>query len=101
MRALFLQVADKLNARDRWLIGYACKWLVLILVVILYTLIVARVAFARAEKQFEAWQVEYAEGFMQHMQTVEENMPGVVDKVAEDRAGKEMMDEFWRSKTWG
>ena len=101
MRALFLQVADKLNARDRWLIGYAGKWLVLILVVILYTLIVARVAFAKAERNFEAWQVEYAEGFMTHMQTVEENMPGVVDKIVEDRAGKEMMDEFWRSKTWG
>lgn len=101
MRALFLQVADKLNARDRWLIGYAGKWLVLILVVILYTLIVARVAYAKAERVFDGWKEEYAEGFMRHMATVEETMPQAIDEILEDRAGKEMMDEFWRTRTWG
>ncbi len=96
MRALFLQTVDRMNARDRWLVGYAMKWLLLILVLVLYTLIIARASFAKAERKFEDWkvdwQVEYAEGFKQHMAAVEENMQ--IDSNKMERV--EMMQEYWR-----
>lgn len=94
MRALFLQVTDRLNARDKWLVGVAARWMLVILAFILYSLILARVAFAKAERNFEAWQVEYAAGYVAHMQTVEENMPQAVDPEQQIRV--EMMQEYWR-----
>lgn len=98
MRALILQVSDRLNARDKWLIGYIGKWLLLILAFILYSLIIARVSFAKAERQFEAWQVEYAEGYMRHMEAVEENMPRAVEAYREGATHKAEMDEYWRTR---
>lgn len=96
MRAIFLQSIDRMNARDKWLAGVAGKWLLVLLAFILYTLIVARVSFAKAERQFEAWQVEYAEGYMRHMEAVEENMPQAVDPEQQIRIAE--MQEYWRTK---
>lgn len=96
MRALFLKAIDNMSARDKWLVNYAAKWLRLILAIILYTLIVARGAYAKAERNFEDWKVEYAEGFVQHMEAVETNMPQVVDQEQMNRI--EMMQEYWRHK---
>ena len=98
MRALFLQVADNMNARDRWLLGLAGKWLLVLLAFVLYTLIVARVSFAKAERNFEAWQEEYAAGFMAHMATVEENMPRAVEEYSEAAIHRAEMEEYWRAK---
>ena len=94
MRALFLQTIDRVNARDRWLMGVAAKWMLVILAFVLYTLIVARVSFAKAERNFEAWQVQYAEGYAAHMAAVEENMPRALDPEQAERI--EMMQEYWR-----
>jgi hypothetical protein len=75
MRALILSIADKLNSRDKWLIGYFGKWVLLILAFILYTLIIARGAYAKAEKKFEAWQEDYVAGFLRHQEAIDTNMP--------------------------
>ena len=96
MRALILQAADRLNARDKWLLGLAGKWLLLVLAFVLYTLIVARVSFAKAERNFEAWQEEYAAGYRAHMAAVEENMPRAVDPEQMQRIAE--MQEYWRRK---
>jgi len=96
MRSPFLKAIDKMNERDKWLVKYAAKWLLLIFALVLYTLIVARVSYAKAERVFEDWKVEYAEGFVQHMEAVETNMPQVVDQEQMNRI--EMMQEYWRHK---
>ena len=96
MRSPFLKAIDNMNARDKWLAGVAAKWLLVILAFVLYTLIVARVSFAKAERNFEAWQVQYAEGYAAHMSAVEENMPRAVDPEQAERI--EMMNEYWRHK---
>ena len=82
------------SPRDRWLIRLAGKWVLLILGIALYTLIVARAAYAKAERVYEAWQIEYAEGFVAHMETVEENMPQIMDP--EQMRRIEEMSEYWR-----
>ena len=92
VRSPFLKAIDNMNERDKWLVKYAAKWLLLFLVIVLYTLIVARVSYAKAERVFEDWKVEYADGYVQHMETVQENMP--LDKEQMERI--EMMQEYWR-----
>ena len=82
------------SPRDKWLIRLAGKWVLLILGIALYTLIVARASFAKAERLFDGWKEDYAAGYVQHMQTVEENMPQAVDPEQMERI--EMMNEFWR-----
>lgn len=82
------------SPRDRWLIRLAGKWVLLILGIALYTLIVARASYAKAERVFDGWKEEYAAGYVAHMQTVEENMPQAVDPEQMERI--EMMNEFWR-----
>lgn len=98
MRDLVLSIAGRLSDRNRWMVGYALKWLLLILVLILYTLIVARASYAKAERLYESgqldWQIEYAEGYAAHMKAVETNMPQAVDPEQQTRI--EMMNEFWR-----
>ena len=79
MRALILQVADRLNERDKWLIGYIGKWILLLLAFILYSLILARGVEAKSAKKYEAWQERYAVDLMRHMEAVEENMPAAID----------------------
>lgn len=90
MREFYLSMSP----RDRWLIRLAGKWLLLILGIALYTLIIARASFAKAERVFDDWKEEYAAGYVAHMQTVEENMPQAVDPEQMERI--EMMNEFWR-----
>lgn len=82
------------SPRDRWLIRLAGKWVLLILGIALYTLIVARASFAKAERLFDDWKEDYSAGYVAHMQTVEENMPQAVDPEQMERI--EMMNEFWR-----
>ena len=82
------------SPRDKWLIRLAGKYALLILGIALYTLIVARASFAKAERVFDDWKEDYAAGYVAHMQTVEENMPQAVDPEQMERI--EMMNEFWR-----
>lgn len=82
------------SPRDRWLIRLAGKWILLILGITLYTLIVARASYAKAERVFDDWKDDYAAGFAAHMAAVEENMPQAVDPEQMERI--EMMNEFWR-----
>lgn len=88
------------SPRDKWLIRLAGKWVLLFLGITLYTLIIARGAYAKAERLYEGgkleWQVEYAEGYAKHMAAVEENMPQAVDPEQMQRI--EMMQEYWRTR---
>lgn len=81
------------SPRDRWLLRLAGKWVLLILGITLYTLIIARASYAKAERVFDGWKEEYAAGYVAHMQTVEETMP--ID--AEKLERIEMMQEYWRT----
>lgn len=76
MRTMLLQVQDRLNDKQtRWFIGWVSKWLLLILAFILYTLIVSRVAYAKAEKQYEAWKIRYVDDYNTQMLAKEIGMP--------------------------
>lgn len=62
MRSIFLQVADRLNDKQtRWFIFWLAKWAMLILAVVLYTIVIARVSDAKAERRYERWKTEWAE----------------------------------------
>ena len=78
MKARILRMLDNLSTRDKWVIEYACKWLFLILVITLYTIIIARVGYAKAEKEFEAWKEdwseEYVSEFLKNQEAAEINM---------------------------
>ena len=88
MREFYMSRSDQ----GRWFIRLAGKWVLLILGITLYTLIVARASYAKAERVFDGWKEEYAAGYIAHMQTVEETMPMDAEKMEHI----EMMQEFWR-----
>lgn len=62
MRSIFWQVADRLNDKQtRWFIFWLAKWAMLILAVVLYTIVIALVSDAKAERRYERWKTEWAE----------------------------------------
>lgn len=71
-----LQVNDRWNAkRDLWLAGLAGKYVLIVLGVILYTVLIARAAQAKAAKSFEAWQARYVTEFLDQRDAAAAGMP--------------------------
>ena len=65
MRSMILQAADSENAKkDLWILTYLSKWVLIFLALILYTLIIARGAEAKAARKYEAWQERYVSDFL-------------------------------------
>lgn len=76
MRALLLQVQDRFNTDyNRWMIAYLCKWILLILGIILYTLVITRCAYAKAERHFEEWQSRFVDDYNAQMLAKEIGIP--------------------------
>lgn len=46
-----------------WAVGYIGKWILLFLFFILYTLLIARGAEAKAERKYEAWKLRFADSY--------------------------------------
>lgn len=57
IQKLFLTI--KSNKRAMWILGYAAKWTLLILVVILYTIVIHRAAYKKALVVYEGWLQDY------------------------------------------
>lgn len=71
-----LQALDTKNAqRDLWFLNWLGKWALLILGIILYTLIIARAADAKAAVKYEAWQGRYVTDFLAQQDAARAGMP--------------------------
>ena len=47
------------NKKAMWIIGYASKWLLLVLIVVAYTLVIHRVAYKHALEVYNGWMEDY------------------------------------------
>lgn len=75
-RGGLLQALDTRNAqRDLWFLNWLGKWALLILGIILYTLIIARAADAKAARKYEVWQGRYVTDFLAQQDAARAGMP--------------------------
>lgn len=76
MRALFLQAVDIMNEKQtRWFLYWIAKWALLFLCIALYTIIVARVSEAKAEKKYMAWQERWVNEYIDQREAEERGIP--------------------------
>lgn len=62
MKENILQLKN--NKQLTWFLCWVAKWVLLVLGIILYTIIIARAADARAAKKYEAWQERYVSDYL-------------------------------------
>ena len=65
MRTGLLQALDERERqKDLWLLGWIGKWVLIALALILYTVLIARAAQAKAAKSFESWKASYVTEYL-------------------------------------
>lgn len=76
MRALFLQAIDNYNFKiDRRIATLILRYITLALCVVVYTLIVLRVADAKAEQKYEAWCDRFVNDYLSQVEAEQRGMP--------------------------
>ena len=73
MKELYLQARN--DKELRWVCGYIGKWIMLFLGIALYTLIVARVSDARAERKYNDWQERWVNEYLDQREAEQRGMP--------------------------
>ena len=63
------------ESQNIWMAKYLAKWALIFLAFVLYTLVIARGAEAKAERKYEAWQERYISGFLAQQEAVKLGMP--------------------------
>lgn len=66
---------ERERQKDLWLLGWIGKWVLIALAIILYTVLIARAAQAKAAKSFEAWQARYVTEFLDQRDAAAAGMP--------------------------
>lgn len=77
MKAMILAAIDKANANKQltWFLCWVAKWVLLALGIILYTLIIARAADARAAKKYDAWQTRFVDDYLTQQEAARVGIP--------------------------
>lgn len=66
---------SKENNMNRWALGMAAKYLLILLGFALYTLVVARGAEAKAARKYEQWQVRWVNEYIDQQEAARAGMP--------------------------
>lgn len=67
--------AIKLDKGELWFLGMAGKYLLIFLVFILYTIMIARGAEAKASRKYEAWQERWVNEYIDQQEAAKAGMP--------------------------
>lgn len=67
--------AIKLEKSELWFLGMAGKYLLIFLVFILYTILIARGAEAKASRKYEAWQERWINEYIDQQEAAKAGMP--------------------------
>lgn len=73
MKENILQLKN--NKQLTWFLCWVGKWVLLALGIILYTLIIARAADARAAKKYEAWQARFVDDYLAQQEAARVGIP--------------------------
>lgn len=73
MKENILQLKN--NKQLTWFLCWIAKWVLLALGIILYTIIIARAADARAAKKYEAWQERYVSDYLTQQEAARVGIP--------------------------
>lgn len=80
----------KMSDENRWRLWMACKYALVVLVIILYTVLIARAAQAKAERRYSEWKVRYVNEYLDQMEAAERGMP-LDPKAAQLEADTQML----------